>query len=198
MSGQADPARRRRPVIFLIGLPGSGKSTLGRALQSAGLAGFTDLDAAIEARSGMSVRQIFATAGEETFRHLEAEALAAVIAEAAAADADGTGRPLTVACGGGTPCFGDNLDRMLGAGTVVHLRARRDVLVTRLIEAGDSRPLLQGRSREEVGRYADDLAAEREPYYSRAHTEFDSSRLDTAAQIAESVERFKPIIETLQ
>lgn len=189
--------RHRRPVIFLIGLPGSGKSTLGRALQGAGIADFVDLDSAIEARAGMSVAQIFAAEGEASFRRIETQTLADIITRAAADD-DRQPRLLAVACGGGTPCFGDNMDRMLAAGTVVELQASRDILIARLIEAGDSRPLLAGLDAGAVGRYIDRTAAARKPYYSRAHAAFDSSRLDTAAEIAESVELFRSFITSLQ
>ncbi len=178
-------------TIFLIGLPGSGKSTLGRALQSAGVANFVDLDQAIEERAGMSVREIFAQQGESAFRRLETDTLRSFT------DSPGTsGHLRIVACGGGTPCFGDNLDHMLASGRVVYLQARRDILIRRLIEAGDSRPLLRGRDAESVGQYVDDLTMRRHPFYSRAHATFDSSQLDSAEQIAATVERFKSFINS--
>lgn len=189
MTSAADKYASEGRPIFLIGLPGSGKSTLGRALQRAGVADFIDLDEAIEARVGMSVREIFDRQGEAAFRRLEADTLRSLVA-----GSDTCSRMLVVACGGGTPCFGDNIDYMLAAGRVVYLQARRDILIRRLLDAGDSRPLLRGRDAESVGHYVDDLTACRHPFYSRAHATFDSSQLDTSEQIAATVERFKSFI----
>lgn len=192
MTFSADKYASERLTIFLIGLPGSGKSTLGRALQSAGVADFIDLDQAIEERVGMSVREIFDRQGEAAFRRLETDTLHSLVA-----GSDTGGRILVVACGGGTPCFGDNLDHMLATGRVVYLQARRDILIRRLLDAGDSRPLLRGRDADGVGRYVDDLTACRHPFYSRANATFDSSQLDTVEQIAATVERFKSFIALL-
>lgn len=163
----------------------SGKSTLGRALaRSLSLSySFVDLDAEVERIAGMSTADIFRTHGADAFRRMESEAL------------EGLSRRhgLIVACGGGTPCFGANMDVMLASGLTVWLRANAAVTAKRINEApAAQRPLMQDvhGSRQAVEQRITDMLALREPFYSRAHEVFDSSRLDNKLQIAESVNLF--------
>jgi len=107
-------------TIFLIGMPGCGKSTLGRALEAAGAAVFVDIDSEIEAACGMSVTEIFATLGENTFRRLETETLKRIASKHIQ-----DGRRMIVSTGGGLPCHGDNMQLMLATGTVVWSRHSR-------------------------------------------------------------------------
>ncbi len=163
-----------------------GKTTLGRALQAAypKEIEFADLDEIIEERAGMSITELFAEKGENAFRRMESEEIEKLCARKS------EGRLLIVGCGGGTPCHGRNLDRMLSAGTVVWLKANRERTLSRLIEFQATRPLLAGKSEEELAAFADTHLEERTPWYSRAHRCFDSSYLDTAEEVATSVERF--------
>lgn len=163
-----------------------GKTTLGRALQAAypEEIEFVDLDEIVEARAGMSISQIFAEMGEAAFRRMESEEVERLCAR------QGEGRRLVVGCGGGTPCHGRNLDLMLEGGTVVWLKANRERTLSRLIEFQATRPLLAGKSADELAAFADAHLAERTPHYSRAHRYFDSSYLDTADEVAASVEHF--------
>jgi len=170
--------------IFLIGYMASGKTTLGRALAERAEVEFVDLDESIERSEGMSIREIFDCKGEPWFRRLESEAVASI------ARCAGVGKRLVVACGGGTPCHGSNLDTMLSDGTVVWLDARRDIVLRRLGEADGRRPLVAGKSREELERFVDENFAARERFYSRAHVRFDSSELDTPSQVEHTVSRF--------
>ncbi len=161
----------------------AGKSTLGRALAASrpGLR-FIDLDSEVEAAAGRSIAEIFAVEGEEAFRRLESEALRRVAAP-----------DTVIACGGGTPCQAANMDFMLEAGEVIWLRADIDITVRRLLEAEEgSRPLVDRfRSSPEMLRAeALRMQADRAPHYSRATAIFDSSRLDTAEEIAGSVALF--------
>ncbi|MCM1440667.1 MAG: shikimate kinase, partial [Roseburia sp.] len=121
--------------IFLIGFMGTGKSTLGRALMPL-MPGwsFVDLDVAAEQRLGCSATEAFGRFGAETFRMAEAEALADIA----------KGGKVVVACGGGTPCHGRNMELMLETGTVVRLTAAMERLLRRLEEADGQRPLLAG------------------------------------------------------
>ncbi len=170
--------------IFLIGYMASGKTTLGCALAGRAHVEFVDLDEAVEKSEGMSVREIFGRKGEPWFRRRESEVLAAL------ARRDFGGKRLVVACGGGAPCHGRNLDMMLSVGTVVWLDARRDIVLRRLREAMGQRPLVAGKSREELARFVDENLAVRERFYSRAHVRFDSSELDTPDQVERTVARF--------
>ena len=169
--------------IFLIGFMASGKSTLGRALAAA-MSGrtFVDIDEAVESQAGMSVADIFATCGEAAFRELETAALRAAAATPGA----------IVACGGGTPCHGANMDMMLAAGTVVWLQADDARTIERLRLVPHQRPLVEAVIDDDAALLAlmHDMNNKRRPFYSRAHRCFDSSRLDDAAQIEESVQQF--------
>lgn len=169
--------------VFLIGFMASGKTTLGRALAEAvpGLS-FVDLDDEIRRAAGMSVSDIFTTRGEAGFRVLESEVLAT------------TALPDTIiACGGGTPCRKENMDFMLGNGTVVRLVADPEVTVRRLIEAGPGRPLVDAMldKPDALLIKVKEMMAARDPHYSRAHYSFDANHLETAEQIAASVARFR-------
>lgn len=147
-------------LIFLVGFMGSGKTTLGRPL--AGRLGyeFVDLDQAIEAGEGMTVREIFATRGEECFRLLERAYLQDILARK---------RDAVVSTGGGTPCFHDNMETMNGGGVTVYLKLAPAMLASRLAKAKVSRPLLAGKSPEELLQYVSDTLAERETFYGQAN-----------------------------
>ncbi len=164
-----------------------GKTTLGRALHRAysDEIEFVDLDELVEAHAGMSVAEIFRHKGEETFRQMESDEVER-LCRLQLSD----GRRLVVGCGGGTPCHGTNLGRMLDSGTVVWLVANRERTLSRLIEFQAGRPLLAGKSPGELEAFADASLAERKPFYSRAHARFDSSMLETPDEVAASVERF--------
>lgn len=172
----------QRPV-FLIGYMASGKTTLGRALAAATGRRFIDLDEYIEDKAGKTVTRIFADDGEPVFRRLESEALAEL--------ADSAGGGLIVACGGGTPCFGDNMELMNSKGLTVRLVTSEEVIVRRLVAERSSRPLVAKLSAGgELERYVSENLARREPHYSRAAERFDSSRLETEEEVAQSVKLF--------
>lgn len=168
--------------LFLIGFMACGKSTLLRAVAArVPSRRYVDLDAAIAARAGKSIPAIFAEDGEEAFRALEYE----VLEDLCATDA-------VVACGGGTPCRPGAMDAMLAAGTVVWLKADTDITLKRLALAPGERPVVDALlgQPEALRAKVESLMAARVPYYSRAHAVFDSSHLDTEAEIDNSARRF--------
>lgn len=152
----------RADRIFLVGPPGVGKTTVGRALAERLGWPFRDLDEEIAARVEMKVPDFLAERGEEAFRREEADCLLALLSEA----------PLVLACGGGAPCRHDNLARMQAAGTVVGLEASLDTLVERT-SSGD-RPLLQPTRRERLA----PLLELRAPWYGRADLRVDTDGRD--------------------
>lgn len=167
--------------ILLVGFMAAGKTTIGKALaKDLGLQ-FVDLDLYIESRYHATVSQIFAERGEEGFRQIERNMLHEV-AEF---------EDVIIATGGGTPCFFDNMEYMNAQGTTVFLDASVDVIFTRLTIARTQRPLVAGKTDEELRSYITETLNRRLPYYSRATHSFCANQLENVKQISESVERFK-------
>lgn len=166
--------------IFLIGYMGSGKSTLGKALASRCEVRFIDLDDYIEERSGKTIKEIFATEGEAAFRDLERRMLVEV---------SGFDNVL-VACGGGTPCFGDNMELMNEHGVTVLLQASYERLFERLKRGRHKRPLIAALNDEELGDFITRQLELRMPHYSKATEVFDSTLLEDENQIERKCEAF--------
>lgn len=140
-------------VVALVGLPGGGKSTVGRQLAKRIGARFIDTDAVLEERIGMSIRQFFEQFGEAAFRDREE----AVIDELTAAAPDGREQPLVLATGGGALLRPSNRERLRNRTTVIYLRSTPEELYRRL-RHDTQRPLLQ---------VADPLAKLRELFEQR-------------------------------
>lgn len=152
--------------LYLIGLPGSGKTTIGRRLAAHYGWEFRDLDVDIVAQAGRTIPEIFAAEGEAAFRQHEANALRAVAAR--------PGPPLVLATGGGTPCFHDNLGVLRATGFALWLDVPLPELVRRLVRASSTRPLLAATAAHETPETAlfDQLnrtLAARQQFYSQAH-----------------------------
>lgn len=166
--------------IFLIGYMGSGKTTLGRALgRRLGLQ-FIDLDLYIESRYMRTISQLFAERGEDKFRSIEREMLHEV-AEM---------EDVVVACGGGTPCYYDNIDYMNRCGTTVFLSASEDRLFARLSINRNKRPLIKDLDDQSLRIFIRENLALRMLHYSKASHSFCGDRLEDVMQISTSVEKF--------
>ena len=137
---------------MLVGMMGSGKTTVGRSLAAALGRPLVDSDAQVEARTGRTVREIFESDGEAAYRVLEREALVDALAEA---------EPSVVAAAGGVVLDPGNRAVLQEAGTVVWLRARPEVLARRVSAGRDHRPLLGDDPLAALQR----LDAERRPLY---------------------------------
>jgi shikimate kinase len=157
--------------IFLIGFMGSGKSTTGRKLASHLNWSFIDLDEKIEQKTGMEIRDIFNEKGEAFFRSIESETLKGMESE----------RNAVISTGGGTPCFGDNMDFMLRTGITVYLRMTPARLKSRLAGTSENRPLLKNINKTELLEYITAKLAEREKWYSRAEIIVDGFKTDFSA-----------------
>jgi shikimate kinase len=145
-------------TIFLIGMMGSGKSTIGVRLAELLVLPFVDTDAAIEKVEGRSVQQIFEQEGEGYFREKERQLLQQLPQQAG-----------VVACGGGLPCFFNNIELLTAKGTVIYLEASPAFLYDR-IKGDQQRPKLQD--------YAAfmQLFTEREVSYNIAHFKIDAKQ----------------------
>jgi shikimate kinase / 3-dehydroquinate synthase len=164
-----------RPV-FLTGFMATGKSTVGRA--AADLLGvpFRDLDARIEEAAGMSVGEMFRSAGEERFRALERQLLDEELADPT---------PRVVALGGGALLDREPRLRALRSGCVVTLTARPDVIAERSARSGGTRPLL---AVPDAGRRIEQLLASRTSAYAECHAILDGSTRSPES-LAEEIRR---------
>jgi shikimate kinase len=170
--------------IILIGYMGSGKTTVGKALSKETGMMFYDLDWYIESRMRKTVSQIFAEKGEEGFRKIEYNMLHEV-AEF---------EDVIISCGGGTPCFFDNMEYLNQQGDVIYLKATPETLYKHLLMAKVERPLLKDKTPEELIAYITEHMKERAPYYEKAHYTLDVNVLDNSDKIATSVERIKSLL----
>ena len=171
--------------IVLIGYMGSGKTTVGKALAKELGMPFYDLDWYIESRMRKTVSQIFAERGEEGFRKIEYNMLHEV-AEF---------EDIIISCGGGTPCFFDNIDYLNQQAQVVWLRCEPEVLHKHLLMGKGERPLLKGKTPEELIAFIRQQLEQREPYYSKARYMLDVSLMDNYEKIKITVEKLKEILD---
>ncbi len=145
--------------IFLIGMPAVGKTYWGEKIAARYKLPFIDLDVFIAEQEKASISALFATYGEKGFREREEKYLKKVIKTAV----PGT----IIACGGGAPCFADNINLMKGAGAVIYLQAETALLLKHLENATETRPLLNNRG--DLGVYLADMLEKRKSFYEQAH-----------------------------
>jgi shikimate kinase len=150
--------------IYLIGFMGSGKSHIGQLLSSAMGLHYIDLDKEIE-KKDMSISEIFNQKGENYFRKLEREALLETIAL----------EKTIIACGGGTPCFFDNMEWMNRNGITIFLNPAIEILMERLINEREKRPLLLKKSDNEIHTYIIELLKTRMQFYQKADFEIQDA-----------------------
>ncbi|MDE6772984.1 MAG: shikimate kinase [Muribaculaceae bacterium] len=166
--------------IFIIGYMGCGKTTFGRALAQASGLRFIDLDDFIEERYGASVREIFDSVGEEGFRLREKEMLRLA----------GEFSDCIVSCGGGTPCFFDNMDYMNSVGTTLWLMASEETLMSRLVMKREKRPLLAKKTDDEIKSFIATQLEARSPFYGKAKLKWKGDSLEDKRQIDSNIAEF--------
>lgn len=172
-------------TIFLIGYMASGKTTLGHALAKALGYQFIDLDFYISQRYRKTVSQIFAEKGEEEFRRMESRMLREV----------GEFYDVVVSCGGGTPCFNDNIGYMNQTGITILLEASTESTVRRLLAAKTRRPIIETVSREKLPEFVESHKKERHAHYSKARFRLDTSDLESGKAIHIAVEKARHILD---
>lgn len=171
--------------IILIGYMGAGKTTIGHALAKVLGVPFYDLDWYIESRMRKTVKQIFDEKGEDGFRSIEHNMLHEV------AEFEN----VVVSCGGGTPCFFDNIDYMNSQADTVYLKATPEVLYEHLQMGRTVRPLLLGKSPEEVRTFIREQLQEREKIYTKARYTLDVNLMDNHEKINITVQE---LLRTIQ
>jgi len=138
---------------------GSGKTHWGKLLSAKLHLPFRDLDTLIVQKEQKSIADVFSEKGEEYFRYQEKQTLEELINEE---------ESFVLSCGGGTPCFFNNIELMKKSGKVLWLNTSIDVLKERLLKERMSRPLIRDVSEEELRRYIVRKLTERKLYYEQA------------------------------
>ena len=167
-ASNSSPVISDRSTFFLVGFMGSGKTHWGKRWALANRMSFVDLDEMIEKAEGKTIRDIFEANGEDYFRKLEAQSLKLC------ADLHNT----IIACGGGTPCFFDNMQWMNEHGITIYVAATAEQILQRVLAAGlEKRPLLKKMSEGELTSFISGKLKEREPVYSQAQFTLHSDQL---------------------
>jgi len=164
------------PMIALLGLRGSGKTTIGRRLARRLRVPFVELDQQIEQRAGLALGEIFSLHGEDYYRQLERATLASLLA---------TPRAMVLAVGGGLVTVPESYSLLRDHTTTVWLKARPEDYWNRVAHQGDRRPMEQHpHAREALRR----LVSRRDPLYARADFTLDTSGL-SAAEVVDRLAR---------
>ena len=163
--------------IAFVGFMGSGKTTLGHALARQKKWTYYDLDWYIETRHHTTIAHIFQTEGEERFRQIEHNLLHEV-AEF---------EHVVIGCGGGTPCYYDNMDYLNRQALTIYLRADADTLYQHLATARTQRPLWHNLDPQQRRQQLQQMLTQREPFYMRAKHIVNVSHFDNLHDIDSSL-----------
>ena len=161
--------------IFLLGFMGCGKSTLGKKLASKLRIDFIDLDQFIEKKENQTVQQLFKEYGESYFRELERDCLNEV---AQLSD------KMVIALGGGTPCYFNNMEVINQSGVSIYLKYNTGILASRLINAKIDRPLLKGKTKEEIIQFIKETSLKREKYYQSSNLVIEKDNVKVEELVA--------------
>lgn len=159
--------------IFLIGYMGAGKTTVGKDLAKRLGLSFVDLDCYIEGRYHKTVGQLFAEKGEDVFRDIERRMLHEVALF----------EDVLISTGGGAPCFFDNMEFMNTVGVTVYLKVSVEELAKRLELCKNTRPVLRGRSGDELTAFVAESLEKRTPFYTKATVIFDAEVMMTEIDV---------------
>ena len=165
---------------------GAGKTTLGWALSKILGFRFYDLDWYIETRMRKTIAQIFEERGEDGFRVIERNMLHEV------AEFEN----VIIACGGGTPCFFDNMDYLNQQGETVYMNATADIICQHLNMSRNVRPLLKGKSEEEMKVFVEKQIEQRNTYYKRAKHIVEVHLMDNRKKISAMAKQLIATIKT--
>jgi shikimate kinase len=155
---------KKQNLVFLVGFMGTGKTHWGKIWAEKLHYLFVDLDEVIEKDEGISVHEIFENKGEDYFRMKEAETLRQMRSE----------ENTVIACGGGTPCFFDNMAWMNANGVSVLLKANAGFILQNIRKQLGKRPLLKDMNEEEMLSFIETKLAERETFYNKATITLDA------------------------
>jgi shikimate kinase len=150
--------------VYLIGLPGSGKSTSGKRFAKQLGWAYADLDKLVVIRAGRSIPAIFQKEGEPAFRKYEQAALHETAAS----------MNIVIGCGGGTAAYENNIAWMREHGVVIWINISLVELGKRLLKSVNDRPMFPDRQPSAIQLQLQKLLESREPFYQQAHIQVDS------------------------
>jgi shikimate kinase len=154
--------------IYLIGFMGSGKTYWGRQLSEKLSIPFFDMDEQVIKSEGKSINEIFESYGEEYFRLKEKGVLHSITE---------VNKTFVMACGGGSPCYFNNIDYMNQTGSTVWINTPMNILFQRLLKEKDKRPLLKDLSDEQMKSFIIKKFADRKIYYEQAEVIIDDEEI---------------------
>ena len=156
-------------LVFLIGFMGSGKSTVGEKLAKKMGYAFADIDQLIETKTNLTIPALFETHGEAFFRETEKEILHTTFSL----------KNTVVSCGGGTPCFFDNMQQMRANGLTVYLKLTAGSLFHRLAPGKTKRPLIAAMPDLQLMEFIMNELHKREVFYETADLVVKGENLKT-------------------
>jgi shikimate kinase len=137
---------------------GSGKSVSGRKLASSLGLSFADLDTLIEQNYKMTITGIFSQFDETVFRKLETKVLNEFV----------EGDNFVLSCGGGTPCFNNNMELIKKSGISIYIKLSPKALADRLLKSKTKRPLIKNIEPEQLVPKIEEMLLNREKFYSQS------------------------------
>lgn len=174
--------------VYLIGYMGVGKTTIGKKLANHLNVSFIDLDKYIESKYHKTIPELFSEKGEAEFRKIEQKMLHEVSEI----------ENVVISTGGGAPCFFDNMKLMNQTGTTVYIHAKPQELAARLLASKNVRPIIAGKSKDELIPFISDHLQEREGFYNQAKLIYKTKFLKTKDEIYLTVEDIANELKKLQ
>lgn len=159
--------------IYLVGFMGAGKTTVGKQLARQLNYRFIDMDDFFEMKYKINIHTFFDKYDEELFRSLEHERLIKTFDM----------KNVVVATGGGTPCYFNGIEKMNEYGASVYLEMSSAALAKRLMDSKTIRPLVRGKSGDELQSYIDNKLDERLQFYKKARLIIDGHSVDIQSLI---------------
>jgi shikimate kinase len=163
---------------------GAGKTTVGKELARSLSLTFVDLDVHIQSQYHKTVPELFAEKGESEFRKIEQQALREVACF----------ENVIVSTGGGAPCFFDNMEIMNQTGTTIYIEVAPEALADRLLTSKNIRPLVAGKSKEELIPFIANHLTDRERYYKKANIIYHVNQALSKEEICLTVEAIEKLL----
>lgn len=156
--------------LFLLGMPGAGKTYAAEILKKKLKIPAYDLDNLVEMMEEKTIAEIFEEGGEEAFRKAEAKMLRLFKEK----------KKFILSTGGGTPCFHNNIEWMNKEGQTIWIDEPVEVLAERLTQEQDKRPLVKGKTQPQLVSYLEQTLEERTPFYQQAAQRISSKEVEGA------------------